>query len=555
MPGLNDLPAAPTAAPCRSILVALAALGFLLAAATGCTRDPKPGLAIINGAEPESLDPALITAQPDTRLVLALFAGLTRNDPKTGAATPDLAASWEISPDGKTYLFHLRPNLRWSTGEPLTAGDVVYSWRRVLDPATAATYAGQLFFLRGAEDFNAGKSHDPASVGVSAPNPLTLRVELANPTPFFLDLCASQIYSVVPARAIGKYGDRWIKRQPVPVSGAYQLDFWRINDKIRFRRNPNYWDAANTRTELVDVYPIGSDKAALNLYQAGQVDIVWDKELVPSELVDLLLQRPDFHRFDYLGTYFIRFNVTRKPFDDPRVRRALALAIDKRRLVGRITRGGERPAGNMTPPGIPNYSPPDGLGYDPALARRLLAQAGYPDGRGFPVFHYLYNAAAGGGAKTHEKIGVELKEMWRKELGLTVELQSMESKIYWATMDALDYETCRSSWVGDYDDPNTFLDLFMSANGNNRTGWKNARYDGLLARANSERNVPARMALLRQAETLLTAEELPVIPLFFYAGINYFDGRKITGVYNNVLDVHPLNAIAKLSPAAPGGLP
>jgi oligopeptide transport system substrate-binding protein len=285
------------------------------------------------------------------------------------------------------------------------------------------------------------------------------------------------------------------------------------------------------------------------------VDIVWDKELVPSELVDLLLQRPDFHRFDYLGTYFIRFNVTRKPFDDPRVRRALALAIDKRRLVGRITRGGERPAGNMTPPGIPNYSPPDGLGYDPALARRLLAQAGYPDGRGFPVFHYLYNAAAGGGAKTHEKIGVELKEMWRKELGLTVELQSMESKIYWATMDALDYETCRSSWVGDYDDPNTFLDLFMSANGNNRTGWKNARYDGLLARANSERNVPARMALLRQAETLLTAEELPVIPLFFYAGINYFDGRKITGVYNNVLDVHPLNAIAKLSPAAPGGLP
>ncbi len=549
MPGLSGVPSKVLGKPHRPAGPPWAALFFVLALCSACRPVSRADLAIINGAEPESLDPALVTSQPDTRLVAALFAGLTRNDPKTGGARPDLASSWDISPNATTYTFHLRPGLRWSTGEALTSADVLYSWRRALAPATGAVYASQLFFIKGAEDFANGKTRDPDSVAIRVLDPLTLQVDLVNPTPYFLDLCASPVYGVVPSQAITRFGDRWITRNPVPVSGAYQLEFWRINDKIRFRRNPNYWDAANTKSETVDVYPIGSDKTALNLYEAGQVDIVWDKELVPVELIDILLKRPDFHRFDYLGAYFIRFNVTRKPFGDARVRKALALAVDKKRIVEKITRGGERAAGGLTPPGIPGYTPPEGLGYDPEKARSLLAQAGYPGGRGFPVFHYLYNAAAGGGAKTHEKIGVELKEMWRRELGLTLELQRMESKIYWATMDALDYDACRGSWVGDYNDPNTFLDLFKSDNGNNRTGWKNPRYDKLLTRANATAGPAARMALLREAETLLVEGEMPVIPLFFYAGINYFDDRKITGVYNNMLDVHPLGAISRLKPA------
>jgi oligopeptide transport system substrate-binding protein len=230
------------------------------------------------------------------------------------------------------------------------------------------------------------------------------------------------------------------------------------------------------------------------------------------------------------------------------VRRALALAIDKNRLVQKITKAGEKVASHLTPAGIPHYRPPEGLGHDPAAARRLLALAGYPGGRGFPPFHYLFNAAAGGSAKIHEKIAVELQQMWQRELGLQMELRQVEWKILLAAQSALDYEISRSSWVGDYCDPNTFLDLFMSQSGNNRTGWKNPRYDQLLREANTQTDEAKRERLLQTAERLLVGEELPIVPLFFYAGVNYYSPEKIQGIYPNLIDQHPLNAIRKVKP-------
>ena len=187
---------------------------------------------------------------------------------------------------------------------------------------------------------------------------------------------------------------------------------------------------------------------------------------MPIELLDILLKRPDFHPFDYLASYFIRFNVTREPFNNPKVRQALAMAIDKERIVTRITKAGEKIANSLTPPGIPGYTPPAGLEYNPALARKLLAEAGYPDGQGFPTFQYMFNAAAGGSAKTHQKIGIELRDMWQKNLGIHTEMRQVESKVLYSAQTALDYQVCRSSWVGDYNDPNTFLDLFLSHGGN-----------------------------------------------------------------------------------------
>ena len=341
----------------------LSACGFLLCAValSGCFRhEPPADLTIINEAEPESLDPALVTGQPDLRAVQGLFEGLTRNDPQTGRAVPGLAERWEISPDQCTYTFHLRTNLVWSTGGPITADDVVYSWIRALDPATAAEYAGQLFYLKNAEAFNAGRTRDPAAVGVHAPDEFTVQVELNHPTPFFLELCARPLLSVVPRHTIDARGDGWIQARPLPCSGPYELVSWRLNDKIRLRRNPRYWDAGRTQSEIIDLLPVGSANAALNLYERGQADIVWDKELVPTELMDVLLKRPDFHTFDYLGTYFVRINVTRKPFDDARVRQALALAIDKARLVQRISRCGEQPAACLVPDGLADYVPPPG---------------------------------------------------------------------------------------------------------------------------------------------------------------------------------------------------
>jgi oligopeptide transport system substrate-binding protein len=514
---------------------------------SGCIRsEPPADITIINNVEPESLDPAIITGQADGRVVQGLFEGLTRLDPKTARPVPAMAESWEISPDGLAYTFHLRTNLVWSTGEPIRADDVVYSWIRVLNPATASDYAGQLFYLKNGEAFNAGKIKDASLVGVHAIDPFTVRVELEHPTAFFLDLCAFQTLLVVPGQTIEKYGDRWLMARPLPSSGPFELAAWRLNDKIRLKKNPRYWDATNTQSEIIDLLPVGSPNAALNLYTHGQADIVWDKDLVPTELVDALLQRPDFHTFDYLGTYFIRFNVTKKPFDDPRVRKALALAVDRERIVKKITRAGEQPAFHLVPDGTANYSPPEGLGHDPELARKLLAEAGYPGGKGFPHFEYMFNAAAGGSAKIHENVAIELQQMWRDELGIQMDLRQLEWKVYLSAQSHLDYEMSRSSWIGDYNDPQTFLGMFTSDDGNNRTGWKNPDYDALVKAANNEPDLQKRAKLFQQAEALLIRDEAPIIPLFFYVGINYFDTNKVQGIYQNILDVHPLQAIRKI---------
>jgi oligopeptide transport system substrate-binding protein len=232
----------------------------------GCARrEPPADLTIINDVEPESLDPAIITAQADMRVVTGLFEGLTRLEPVGARAVPGLAASWDISSDGKIYTFHLRTNLLWSTGEPITSADVVYSWLRTLNPATASDYAGQLYYVKNAEAYNTGKIQDASQVGVHALDPFTVRVELIHPTLFFLDICAMPLTCVVPRQTIEKYGDRWLRAKPLPVSGAYELVAWRLNDKIRLQKNPRYWDAANTQSERIDILPVGSPNKALNL--------------------------------------------------------------------------------------------------------------------------------------------------------------------------------------------------------------------------------------------------------------------------------------------------
>ncbi len=510
---------------------------------TSCTRsEPGAELVIINGAEPESLDPAVLTGEADGRVALELFGGLTRYNPTNATPVPDLAESWDPTADGTIYTFHLRTNAVWSTGEPITADDFVYSWLRVLSPSSAAEYAGQLFYLKNGEAYNAGRVKDPGQVGVRALDPHTLRVELIQPTAFFLELCTYVTLRIVPRQAIERHGDRWLMVQPVPCSGPYELATWRVNDRIRLRKNARYWDAANTKSESLDLLPCTSATTALNLYETGVADIVWDKNLVPVELLDVLLHRPDFHSFSYLGTYFIRFNVNRKPFGDPRVRQALSLVIDKQRIVEKITRGGERAASSYTPPGIAGYSAPDGLGFDPALARALLAQAGFPGGAGFPSFEYLCDTSS----RLHEQIAVELLDMWRRELGVHARIRKLEWKTYLRAQSELDYDLCRSSWIGDYNDPNTFLDMFMSNNGNNRTGWGDAHYDALVRAANRQVDREKRARLLRQAEILLVREASPIIPLYYYAGLEYYDANRIQGIFPNVLSQNPIRSIYKI---------
>ena len=515
---------------------------------TGCSRSvERADIAIVNGAEPESLDPAIITGQPDGRVVECLFEGLTRFNPVDATPIPALAESWEISEDGKIYTFHIRKEAVWSTGEPVTADDFVYSWRRVVNPATASDYSGQLYFVKNAESINTaktnastGKVYAPEELGAQAVDRKTLRVELVASTPFFLDLCAFRTLAAVPKWWVEKYGDRWLMQQPLPTTGAYTLEYWRIRDRIRLRKNPRYWDVASVSNNVVDMLPCESATTALTLYLRGQADIVWDKNLIPTELVDKLIARPDFHTYDYLGTYFVRFNLTKKPFDDVRVRKALAMAIDKKRFVEKIMRAGEKVATNLTPPGTAGYEAPQGLGYDPEQARKLLAEAGFPDGKGFRTFDYVYNTA-----EMHKQVAIELQQMWKKELGINMELRQVEWKVFLSAQSQLDFDTSRSSWIGDYNDPNTFLDMFMSNNGNNRTGWKNPHYDELVRTANATVDRKKRAALLKEAETLLVKDDVPIVPFFFYVGVNIFDPAKIDGVYNNLLDEHPVHVIRR----------
>jgi len=522
------------------VLAVCAGLAF-----AGCKPEPRADLVIVNGNEPESIDPAIVTAVPDMRIAKALFEGVARLDGKSGRPVPGLAERWDVSPDGKIYTFYLRTNAAWSTGEPITSSDVLYSWLRALSPETASDYAGQLFYIRNAEAFYNGKLRNSSEVGIRCLNAYTFEVELNYPLAFFLDLCCYPTLAVVPRQAIEKYADRWVTHQPLPCSGPYELAAWRLNDKVRLRRNRFYWDAANTRSELIDMLPTASPNTALNLYETGVADIVWDKDLVPVELMDVLMKRPDFHNFSFLGTFFYRFNVTRKPLGDPRVRLAFALATDKQQVVRKLTFGGEKPATHFVPDGVASYRSPAGLDFDPERARRLLAEAGFPEGKGFPHLQYMFFAAAGGGAKIQGKIAVELQQMWRKELGVEIGLRQIERKIFYSAQSRLDYDLSASSWVGDYNDASTFLDLYVSNSGNNRTGWKNGRYDQLISEANREQNLEHRAQLFSQAETILVVEEAPIVPIYFYSGFTYFNDRRVKGIYPNLLDEHPLQDIWK----------
>jgi len=524
----------------RLWILVLPACCFLVG---GCKdAGSRADLVFINGAEPESLDPAIITGQPEGRIVNALFEGLTTYD-AGGRAVPGMAESWTISEDRKSYVFKIRDDAKWSDGIPVTAHDFVGSWRRTLSPETGSGYNYQLFYIKNAKPFADGEIKDFSEVGVRAIDDRTLQVELESPTPFFLELCAFPTLHPVPLKLIDEAGDDWIKPGRIINNGAYLLEEWKINDRIRLRRNPGYWNAKNVALEVVDVLPIAKDTVAFNFYASGNADLVMDKGLAPPSLLEDLKKRPDFHAAPFLGTYFLRFNCQQGPFADDRVRKAFAMTVDKQKIVERITRAGESAAPGFVPPGLDGHIAPEGLPYDPDRARALLAEAGFPEGRGFPLVRYLYSEGG-----LNEAIAVELQSMWRQKLGINVSLARQEWKVYLNSMNSLDYDIARSSWVGDYPDPNTFLDMFVTGGGNNRTGWSSKQYDDLIAAAAREADPAARLQILADAERLLVMQDTPVCPIYFYVGIQLYDADKIGGIEPNVLDEHPIKSMFRKVP-------
>lgn len=499
----------------------------------------RADLVFINGAEPEVLDPALITAQASSRLAYALFEGLTSFDSKA-IARPAVAERWDISPDGLVYTFHLRRNAVWSNGDPVTSADFLYSWRRVLLPETASEYASQLYPIRNARAVSEGKITDLTQLGIRAIDDYTFEVTLDNPTPYFLDVCAFATALPVHRATVERYRDWATKPDHFVGNGAFEMKEWRLFDRVRLVKSQRYWGKENVSLRSIDVLPSAKANTAFNLYATGLADLMMDKGLAPTPLMTELRARPDFHAAPVLANYFIRYNTSRKPFNDVRVRRAFSMVIDKPLITGKITRAGEVPAGSLTPPGTgQGYEPPPGLQRNVELAQQLLAEAGYPGGRGFPIVYYLYK----GDSEVDRDIAVELQGMFARDLGVRMELRAQEWTVYLNSQSSLDYDLCRSSWVADYNDPNTFLNMFVTGDGNNRTGWSNARYDTLISDATREVDREKRFGIFREAEKILISDEAPICPLYYYVGIQFYDGERLGGIEPNLLDEHPLKQI------------
>ena len=497
-----------------------------------------------NATEIQTLDPATVTGVPEGRALRAIFEGLTVKDPVTLAPLPGSAESWEISEDGRVYTFHIRREARWTNGDPLSAHDFVYSWQRVLHPATGANYAYQLWYIRGARDYTTQVDpdgeplNDFASVGLRALDDHTLEVTLATPTPFFIDLAGFYPLFPVNRRNIEEAQDKWpdsweiewLKPENIVTNGPYRVAYRRVNDRIRLVKNDVYWDADKVAFERIDLLAIEQGITGLNVYLTGGSH--WQTN-VPVNLVPDLLPRIDFNPTPYLGSYFYRVNTTRPPLDDARVRRALALCIDRTTIAEKITKSGQVPAFGLVPPGLNGYrGAVMEVGEDPELARQLLAEAGYgPGGKPIPTIEILYNTL-----ESHRDIAESIADSWKRELGISAKLLNQEWKVYLDTQSNLGYDVARASWIGDYADPNTFLDLFVTGGENNKTGWGDPEYDRLIAAAAAELDAPRRMDLLRQAEALLM-RELPVLPIYYYVTQNIYSPR-IGGFAENIQDEH-----------------
>lgn len=521
----------------------LMVLGLALAACGPRERDTDvaaaEGILLLgNGAEPKSLDPHLITGVPEGNIVRALMEGLVSDHPTDDTvAAPGVAESWEHNDDYTVWTFNLRDEAMWSNGDPVVAGDFVYSWQRILSPALGAEYAGSLYVIENALAFNEGDIDDFSQVGVKALDDKTLEVRLKGSTPFFpLMLQHTSFYPVNPraVEAAGGMTDRqsgWSTMENFVGNGPFKLKEWSTNEVLEVERNPAYWDAETVELNGIRFFPIENTNTEFTAFQGGRLHLTG--QVPPDRIPSLRESEPDILKIEpYLGAYFFRLNTTRKPFDDARVRRALTLAVNRELIVDRVTQGGQEAATGFVPSGIPGYAPSKAIQYDPGAARALLAEAGYPGGKGFPQAEILINTS-----ESHRKIAEAIQAMWREELGIEVGIFNQEWKVYLDSQSSLDYDISRSGWIGDYVHPMTFLEIFTAGNGNNDTGWANPAYDTLIRQAQAASSEDARLAALQQAEALLL-EDLPVLPIYWYTRV-YMKDPRITGWSPKLLDNRP----------------
>ncbi len=525
-----------------SVSLFLLSLGLLVA---GCGRHVTPVekanqdkvLLLGNGSEPSDLDPQSTTSVTESHITRALFEGLTTYDAKTCEPVPGAAERWEISPDGLEWTFHIRPNARWSNGDPLMASDFVWSYQRILTESFASEYAYMLFVLKNAEDFYLGKTKDFSQVGITALDDKRLKFTLQNPTPHLAAmLCHGSWFPVHPASVL-KYGtmtqrfNTWTRPGRLVSNGPFQLSEWVVSSHVRGVKNPHYWNSANVKLNGIVFYPLDNLNTEERAFRCGMIHSTVSLPIAkrPQYIRE---NPPEFHRFPALWTQYYIFNVTKKPFDDVRVRKAFSLAMDRESIVQNITRGGELPAYGLTPPNTGGYTCRTKVEENVAKAQALMAEAGYPQGKGIGPIKLLL------GNNDSQKILADgLVEMWRKNLGVEIELERKEAKVYLDEQTLGNFQISRAGWIGDFNDASNFLDLMTANSGNNRTRWKNPKYDEFLAQAARTADPVKRKECFQQAEALLI-EEMPLLLINFGVNVS-LRAQNVKGFHENLLDVHP----------------
>ncbi len=517
----------------RLVLGLLPVLGLLIVCASGAVAaSPPPSvLRLAIASEPPTLDWSLATDNVSITVIENLMEGLTAFDEQL-RPKPAVARRWEVSPDGLTYTFFLRDDVYWTDGKRVTAQDFEYSWKRLLNPATGAEYAYFLYDLVNGYEYNAGRVTDPALVGVTAVNDTTLRVQLKKPIVYFPSITTFVVTFPQRRDLIERDGRRWTDPGRLVTNGPFTLAEWRHEYKVVLRANPAYaW--GKPMVDEVRLYVVNDRSTALTLYETGDLDLV----PLPPEAIPFYEHSPDFIRVPILRGYYYGFNVTAAPFTDPRVRQAFALAIDKSEFP-RLLKGGEVPVNSWIPTGMFAFNPGIGLAYDPVAARARLAEAGYPDGRGFPPVTAAYNTDP-----VNTLIAENLQAQWKRTLGVTIALDNQEWKVYLKRLQTQPPPLYRLGWGADYPDPDNFMALFTSHSGNNYSRWGSARYDELIAQAASTQDPVKRQRLYDDAQRILTEEAVPIIPLFV-ASQNYLVKPSVRGLRLNAMEILTLKEVS-----------
>lgn len=498
----------------------------------GGTPSPKPvELTVHVGSEPDIIDPALNSAADVATMLVHAFEGLMTLD-KDGVPIYGQAESHSVSDDGLTYTFTLREGLKWSDGKPLTANDFVYSWNRAISPETAADYA---YMFESIEGYSEGK------LNVTAPDDRTLVVKLVAVTPYFLELCAFPTFYPVRQDIVDANPDTWTLNPSTYIgNGPYMLQEWVHDSYMLFKKNPNYWNAsAITGPDSIRFMLMSDDNAILAAFKNGEILFA---DSLPTDEIDAWKAKPEFNLQGQLGTYYISFNVTKPPLNNPMVRKALVLAVDRDYIVTNIGKAGQQPAGAFVPTGLSDveasqeFREVGGDYYDPSKesyqknlqeAKKLLADAGYPNGEGIPTIEYIYNEGSG-----HQLIAEALQSMW-KEIGINVSLSSQEWNTFLNTRKNGEYYMARNGWIADYNDPISFLDMWVTGGGNNDAQWSNKEYDDLIKRIKTSSDRKERIELMHQAEDILF-DEWVLCPIYYYVD-TYLKSEKLDGFYSSPL--------------------